>query len=196
MKALAGNMVFVFILAAMAGLATAWGQLPPGSGTKDGVWRDAWGTAETQPFRLVDGRSSPESSVEALSRADWVVEQEGRTYLLYETDPENRDSNEGLWIGLLGDNGEILRKILLARNVRDISGVQGNGSGASVSRGWNARNRWWNRAARFLRPVLPDTCRYPLFWQRDDWEAASGKVFPGWRPGNTVRCLRDHKEAQ
>lgn len=104
-------------------------QLQAEEGRKAEVWRNAWGTDRTFPFRLEEGRSTEESSVDVLSRADWVVEREGRTYLVYETDPENREPNEGVWIGLLGEDGEILRKIVLASDVKDISGVQENAAG-------------------------------------------------------------------
>lgn len=120
MKAWKGIVVLAGVAAAAGG---AWG------GERADVWRNAWGTSETFPFWLENGRSTPESSVEVASRADWVAEHGGRTYLVYETDPENREPNEGLWIGLVGDDGEIQRKILLARGVRDISGVRREPSG-------------------------------------------------------------------
>ena len=108
-------------IAVSAGVAVAAAAL---GGERSEAWRDAWGTSETFPFWLEDGRSTPESSVEVTSRADWVAEHGGRTYLVYETDPENHEPNEGLWIGLVGEDGEIQRKILLARGVKDISGVR------------------------------------------------------------------------
>ena len=102
-------------------------------GDRAEVWRNAWGTDRTFPFWLEEGRSSEKSSVDVRSRADWVVEEGGRTYLVYERDPDNREPDEALWIGLVGEDGEILRKILLAAEVKDISGVRRKeGGGAYV----------------------------------------------------------------
>lgn len=113
-------------------------------GEKTEVWRNAWGTDRTFPFRLEEGRSTEESSVDVLSRADWVVEEGGRTYLLYERDPDNREPDEALWIGLVGEDAEILRKILLAAEVKDISGVrrdEGGGAYVEATDGEGTRQR-------------------------------------------------------
>lgn len=113
-------------------------------GEKMEVWRNAWGTDRTFPFRLEEGRSTEESSVDVLSRADWVVEEGGRTYLLYERDPDNREPDEALWIGLVGEDGEILRKIMLAAEVKDISGVrrdEGGGAYVEATDGEGTRQR-------------------------------------------------------
>lgn len=126
---LSGVVVFVMAAAAAGG---AWGEEAAGEGGgRADVWRNAWGTDRTFPFWLEEGRSSKRSSVDVLSRADWVVEEGGRTYLVYERDPDSREPDEALWIGLVGEDGEILRKILLAAEVKDISGVRREEGGAA-----------------------------------------------------------------
>lgn len=126
----------IMALAALAAAGMACGQQPAEQSARSDVWRYAWGTEQTCPFRLVDGVTAGGMSEPVASRADWVVEHEGRTYLLYEANPGVLDDrtfvgvpDERLWIGLVGEDGEILRKILLARGVRDISGVRREASG-------------------------------------------------------------------
>ena len=126
----------IMALAALAASGLACGQLPTEQAGRPDVWRHAWGTEETDPFRLEDGSTPPESVYRVVSCEDWVVEHEGRTYLLYDVNPGKLEDtiycgipDERLWIGLVGDDGEILRKILLARGVRDISGLRREPSG-------------------------------------------------------------------
>ena len=133
MKALTTLLALTTALAA-AGLAH--GREAPEQVARPDVWRHAWGTDEVCPFRLVDGVANEGRFDEVASRADWVVEHEGRTYLLYEVNPGKLDDtiyvgipDEKLWIGLVGDDGEIQRKILLARGVHAISGVRREASG-------------------------------------------------------------------
>ena len=128
--------LMAILAAALAAAGLACGREVPESVSRSDVWRHAWGTDETIPFRLLDGVANEGSSDEVASRADWVVEHEGRTYLLYEVNPGKLEDtiyvgipDERLWIGLVGDDGEILRKILLARGVRDITGVRREASG-------------------------------------------------------------------
>ena len=123
------------LLAVLAVVGLAWGG-ESDSLVRAEVWKNAWGTEETCPFWLEDGRSTEKSNFPVVSRADWVTEHEGRTYLLYDVFPGRLEDSifrgipdERLWIGLLGEDGEIQRKILLARGVKDISGIRRDGDG-------------------------------------------------------------------
>jgi hypothetical protein len=114
----------------------AWGEEPSDQGVRADAWKNAWGTEETCPFWLEEGRSTEKSEFPVVSRADWVTEHEGRTYLLYDVFEGrlqhtyfNGEPDERLWIGLVGEDGEIQRKILLARGVKDISGVRRDENG-------------------------------------------------------------------
>ena len=125
--------ILMSIAIVVVGERLAWGGdcEPPEKEEKEEVWKNAWGTEETCPFWLEDGRSTEKSSFPVVSRADWVMEHEGRTYLLYDVFPGSLEDSifhgipdERLWIGLVGEDGEIQRKILLARGVKDISGIR------------------------------------------------------------------------
>lgn len=127
-------------VAMLAGVFAAggivWGQEPSEQGGRADVWKNAWGTEETCPFWLEEGQSTEKSNFPVVSRADWVTEHEGRTYLLYDVFPGKLEDSifrgipdERLWIGLVGEDGEIQRKILLARGVKDISGIRRDGDG-------------------------------------------------------------------
>lgn len=119
------------VVASVVVLAWLLGRLPPSRGSRPEAWRNVWGTHETFPFRLVDGKELNGRAGTVVSRADWVVGHAGRTYVLYDSEPGEVGESmfqdvpeESLWIGLVGENGEILRKRLLARGVKNISGVR------------------------------------------------------------------------
>lgn len=117
------------------------------------AWKNFHGTHECFPFRVENGKGFDyvgekydEPSTPIVSRADWVAFREGRTFVLYDVDPGNLEPNgfhymneatekfekgyqESLWIGLLGGDGEIVRKKRLGTGSRDISGIQTGANG-------------------------------------------------------------------
>lgn len=102
------------------------------------AWRNITGSHECFPFRVENGKGfvydgpnydNPEMPV--ATRPDWTVSRLGRTYVLYDVDPANMEPSmfedefeESLWIGLVGDDGKIVRKIRLATGVKKISGIR------------------------------------------------------------------------
>ena len=106
------------------------------------AWKNAHGTHESFPWRIEDGKGFVYQGARfddpcepVVSRPDWIVSKDGRTYILYEVDPGNRKEGmfrgeyaESLWIGLLGEGGEVVAKSRLATGVADVSGVLLGGS--------------------------------------------------------------------
>lgn len=155
---------------ALALLAAACGEAAPQAGAAPDVWKTAWGTHESRPFRLEDGKGMVDAFTPVASRADWMVEREGRSYILYEVDPGNLEPNgflcvdeesgkfekvchESLWIGLLGEDGEIVRKNRLGTGLRDISGIQTGTEGRDQVTALDAQGR---------KRTIP--LEYPLPW--------------------------------
>ena len=52
------------------------------------------------------------------------LEPNGFHYMNEETEEFEKAYNESLWIGLLGEDGEIVRKNRLGTGLQDISGIQ------------------------------------------------------------------------
>ncbi len=126
----------MLVLAAFAwwrGYLPCWGSV----GSSD-AWRNVSGTDECFPFRVRDGKgfvyqgkNYDDPCDPVVTRPDWTIAQGGRTYVLFEIDPGNMEPSgfhgvfqESLWIGLLGEDGEVVRKIRLATGVKDISGIR------------------------------------------------------------------------
>lgn len=124
----------------LALLLVACGEIAPQTGAASDAWETAWGTHESHAFRLKDGKGLVNEVTPVVSKADWMVEREGRIYILYEVEPGNLEPDgfhymdgeteefqkgyrESLWIGLLGEDGEIVRKNRLGTGLRDISGI-------------------------------------------------------------------------
>lgn len=132
-----------------------------------GAWLDIRGTHESFPFRVENGKGFEyegekydDPCTPIITRADWVVIREGRTFVLYEVDPGNLEPNgfyrqfyESLWCGLVDDEGNVVRKTKLATGVKDISGIQGRGD-AFVSATTTTGERT-NIILRFPEPWPP-----------------------------------------
>jgi hypothetical protein len=159
-----------------------------------GAWKNFHGTHESLPFRVENGKgfdytgeNHDEPSTPIVSREDWVVVREGRTYVLYEVDPGNLEPNgfhymdeeteefekaynESLWIGLLGEDGEIVRKTRLGTGLRDISGIQTGADGRDQVTALDAQGR---------KRTIP--LKYPLPWPPLDqkgcaWERYNERI--------------------
>lgn len=141
------------VLAVATGILWWRGYFPGwGAVGRSDAWRNISGTDECFPFTVKDGKGfiyqgtdydNPTDPV--VTRADWTITRGGRTFVLYEINPygsalgtldddfEPDDFDPGisddeiwesLWIGLLGENGEIVRKKKLATGVKEISGIR------------------------------------------------------------------------
>lgn len=130
-----------------------------------GAWKNFHGTHECLPFRVENGKGFDyvgekydEPCTPIVSRADWVTFLDGWTFVLYDVDPGNLEPNmfhymdeetgefkkgyqESLWIGLLGEDGEIVRKKRLGMGVRDISGIQTGADGRDFVTALDAEGR-------------------------------------------------------
>ena len=141
------------------------------------AWKNFHGTHECFPFRVENGQGfeyegekydDPCSPI--VSRADWVVVRDGLTFVLYDVDPGNLEPNgfhymneeseefekaylESLWIGLLGDDGEVVRKNRLGTGLRDISGIQTGSDGRDQVTALDAQGQ---------KRTIP--LKYPLPW--------------------------------
>ena len=114
---------------------------------KSDAWKNVSGSYECFPFKVRDGKGFVYQGVNyddpcepVITRRDWTITRQGRTYVLYDVNPGDMKPNafkdqfeESLWIGLLGDDGGIVRKLKLATGVKDISGVKRASGGAYVS---------------------------------------------------------------
>ena len=141
------------------------------------AWKNFHGMHECFPFRVENGKGFDyvgekydEPSTPIVSRADWGVVRDGLTFVLYEVDPGNLEPNgfhymdeetenfekaynESLWIGLLGENGEIVRKNRLGTGLQDISGIQ---------TGTDGRDQVTALDAQGQKRTIP--LKYPLPW--------------------------------
>lgn len=134
------TIAIVGALFAVAACACLWRWLACGAGVAVGgsdAWKNAHGTHESFPWRIEDGKGFVYQGARfddpcepVVSRPDWVVSKGGRTYILYEVDPGDLKEGmfrgeyaESLWIGQLGEGGEVVAKIRLATGVADVSGV-------------------------------------------------------------------------
>lgn len=142
-----------------------------------GAWKNFHGTHESFPFCVENGKgfeyegeNYDDPCTPIVSRADWVVSREDRTFVLYDVDPGNLEPDgfhymneateefekgyqESLWIGLLGEDGEIVRKQRLGMGLRDISSIQTGEDGRDFVSAVDAQGR--------IR-TIPLT--YPLPW--------------------------------
>ena len=160
----------LFAGVALALLSAACGEASPQADAAPEAWKTAWGTHESHPFRLEDGKGLVDGCEPVVSRGDWTIEREGRVYILYEVDPGNLEPNgfrymdeetdefqpeyqESLWIGLLGDDGEIVRKNRLGTGLRDISGIRTGADGRAQVTALDVRGQ---------TRTIPLT--YPLPW--------------------------------
>ena len=172
---------------ALALLAAACGETAPQTAAVPDAWKTAWGTHESHPFRLEDGKGMVDEIIPVVSRADWMLEREGRMYILYEVDPGNleptgflymdgeteefeQECRESLWIGLLGDDGGIVRKNRLGTGLRDISGIRTGADGLDQVTALDAQGR---------TRTIP--LEYPLPWPPLDqtgsaWERYNERV--------------------
>ena len=132
------------------------------------AWRNITGSHECFPFRVKNGKGfvyegpnydDPETPV--VTRPDWTILKSSKTYVLYDVDPGNVEPSmfedefdESLWIGLVGDDGRIVRKKRLATGVKNISGIRRTliGGGAYV----------FATSACGLRRLIP--LRFPKPW--------------------------------
>ena len=161
-----------FAVLAAAFLLAACGETAPQTSAAEAsdVWKTAWGTHESQPFQLEDGKGMVDEFTPVVSRADWMLEREGRVYILYEVDPGDLEPNgflymdeetdefqkecrESLWIGLLGEDGEIVRKTRLGTGLRDISGIRTGADGRAQVTALDVQGR---------TRTIP--LKYPLPW--------------------------------
>ena len=141
------------------------------------AWKNFHGMHECFPFRVENGKGFDyvgekydEPSTPIVSRADWGLVRDGLTFVLYEVDPGNLEPNgfhymdeetenfekaynESLWIGLLGENGEIVRKNRLGTGLQDISGIQ---------TGTDGRDQVTALDAQGQKRTIP--LKYPLPW--------------------------------
>lgn len=153
--------------------ASAWWRLgfagSAGVGESE-AWRNITGSHECFPFRVENGKGfvyegpnydDPETPV--LTRPDWTIVKSGKTYVLYDIDPGNVEPSmfqdefdESLWIGLVGDDGRIVRKKKLATGVKNISGIRRTliGGGAYV---------FATSACGLMRPI---PLRFPKPWPK------------------------------
>ena len=131
------------------------------------VWKNLSGTEELEPFRLEDGRAflipanrDDPPCMPVVSREDWTVSKGGRRFALYEVDPIGSatpsgiptEDGESLWIGLVGKDARIERKILLARDVKDVSGIRIDGKGGAFVAAKTVGGTGTNVALRFPEP--------------------------------------------
>lgn len=131
------------------------------------VWKNLSGTEELEPFRLVEGKAfllpayrDEPPSMPVVSREDWTVSKGGRRFALYEVDPIGSETlsgistedGESLWIGLVGKDARIERKILLARDVKEVSGVRLDGRGGAFVAAKTVDGTGTNVALRFPEP--------------------------------------------
>ena len=114
---------------------------------KSDAWKNVSGSHECFPFKVRDGKGFVYQGANydnpcdpVVTRRDWTITRQGRTYVLFDVNPGDMEPNgfkdqfnESLWIGLLGDDGEIVRKIKLATGVKGVSGVKRASGGAYVS---------------------------------------------------------------
>ena len=131
--ALGATLALLCLAAIMAG-CSGGGAAPENAD----AWRNIRGTHECFPFSIENGQGFEYEGINyddpctpIVSRADWVVSESGRTFVLYDVDPGNLEPNgfykqyhESLWIALVDAEGNVERKIKLATGVKDISGVK------------------------------------------------------------------------
>lgn len=171
-----------------------------------GAWKNFHGTHEGFPFRVENGKGFEYEGVNyddpctpIVSRADWVVCREGRTFVLYDVDPGNMEPDgftfgltgkarqkyaESLWIGLLGEDGEVVRKYRLGTGLRDISGIQTGADGGEFVTAQDAEGR--KRTLRLYYPVpWPPLEQKGSAWERynERRQREISRIAEDW-PGN------------
>jgi uncharacterized protein YdbL (DUF1318 family) len=162
-----GAAIGLFCLAAMmAGCSN-----DPSDGRSEGAdaWKNLRGTHECFPFHLengegfeYEGKNYDDPCSPVVSRTDWVVSDQGRTFVLYDVNPGDlepgifhKQYHESLWIALVDAEGNVQRKIKLATGVKDISGVQRGSGGAHFVSATGVSGEKTNIALRFPEPWPP-----------------------------------------
>lgn len=146
-------------------------RLTEGIDAASNAWKTVWGTHESSPFRLENGKGMVNGGISIVSRPDWTIKREGLVYILYEVDPGNMEPTgftyvteedemldlcgETLWIGLLGEDGEIVRKNRLGSGLLDISGIQTDADCGDHVTAHDARGRIRSIPLEYPRPWPP-----------------------------------------
>lgn len=160
----------LFLEIVLALFSATCGDAAPQAAAASDVWRKVWGTHESQYFRLEDGKGMAGECTPIVSRSEWVIEEGRRVYILYEVEPGNLELDgfhyideeaeefqkgyrESLWIGLLGENGEIIRKKRLGTGLQNISGIQKEADGYAYVTAQDVQGR--------TRIIM---LKYPLPW--------------------------------